>query len=293
MKKYFTLLILLVSFNLQSQEKPESEPFYGMTIFTTWDAEKYKIEADKALNRLLDDKNYSKERLDNNKNSEIVRKTQIGSSANLRKRQKQQIIQEIEDTYAQEYEKLQKTYEQRKNEIINSRNEWVEYLTIKEAKEKELAEIKKKEKELEEERKRLAEIERQRISDSINKIEYAKRLEAYKSMPTNKEYLSWKSNYESLLASGNRNVSNCERLQNKYSFINAFGQKIYDSSKFSASDKKVFNQNLQNLYNTLQELDTLHENKTFYYYWLDNVPMETSTNAVRLSNFYYNTNRIY
>lgn len=281
--KNFTLLILLVSFNLYCQDYPNSSPNGGRIGGQSWTVENYIENAQKDslfLMRVID--NDVKMAL-YTKNTSLLAKMRNVKSKKKIETMKQQYDNEYRETLSVIYNKYKFKFEK----INQYRDEWVNYLKAEES--RKLAQEKQlqKEKELE----KIKNEEEQKLREESAKLDYQKRVADYKRISTDTDYIKWKGNYENLLVSANKNVTICNAIINKHSFRNIFGEKLYDSSTFSNDEKKRFNQSLDILNSKIEQIKILEENNKFYMYWNDNASIEESVKSFNLSNFYYNTNR--
>src|SRR5690606_34824500 len=119
------------------------------------------------------------------------------------------------------------------------------------------------------------------------------RIEEYKAMPTNPEYKAWVAKYEKAISIAQENIDKCEAIIKKHTYKNAFGEKLYDSSDFTESEKKVFNQNLDLIVKKKMKNSKIKKEKKFYQYLNENVSIERSTSSYRLSSYHNSKNKAY
>jgi len=216
---------------------------------------------------------------------------------------KEQPIENPKKRFREQNEKLkvqQEKYELKIKEITENlnrkikdaqkyRDDWVTYLKAKEI----ATEKAKKERELKAENKRIQDEKDAKIAQENAEEEQKNREAEWKAMPTNLKYKQWKVKYEKALSLSQANVNKCEAIIKKHTFKNAFGQKKYDSSDFSQSEKKVFNQNLDLLKKQSDEIGSLESEEKYYYYWNETVSIQKSTWSYRLSSYYNSKSKVY
>ena len=127
----------------------------------------------------------------------------------------------------------------------------------------------------------------------LSYIKRQKDIEEYAKMSTNSDYIKWKTKYERTIALAQANIDKCESIIKKHTFRNAFGEKMYDTSDFTESEKKIFNDNLDKLGKRNKEIGELETQKKYYHYWNNNVDMNKSTSSYRLSSYYNSKNKAY
>jgi|SRR5690606_12571499 len=284
MKVTITLLALLLTLSSYSQEYPKSSPNGGRLGGGDWTINDYIVNAKedslsalKSYNRNLALYEYLKPKEKPVENPKKRFKKQ-NDELKLQQEKYDLKIQEITNEFNEKISRIQKY-----------RNDWVTYLKAKAI----ATEKAKKERELEAEKKRIEDEKNAEIAKIKAEEERKIRIEEYKAMPTNPEYKAWVAKYEKAISIAQENIDKCEAIIKKHTYKNAFGEKLYDSSDFTESEKKVFNQNLDLLGQQNEKIRELENEKKFYHYWNENVSIERSTSSYRLSSYHNSKNKAY
>ncbi|MDT0648425.1 hypothetical protein RM545_17165 [Zunongwangia sp. F260] len=296
MKITITLLALLISFGSFSQKYPDSFPNGGSIGGHTWTIKDYIDNAKKDSIRAVE--NYKtalsqaeylkpKEQPKELKEKGWFAKNIVDTKEDQRKKNKE--LKEQQEKYDLKIQEINEDFKSRIEEIQKYRDDWVRYRRAEAIAKAEA----KRERELEAEKKRIQDEKDAKIAQEKAEKEQKQREEEWKAMPTNPDYKQWKAKYEKALALAQANVDKCEAIIKKYTFRNAFGEKLYDSSDFSEAHKKVFNQNLELLGKHNNEIGNLENEKTYYYYWNEAASIEKSTTSYRLSSYYNNKSKVY
>lgn len=106
-------------------------------------------------------------------------------------------------------------------------------------------------------------------------------------------YKTWKTKYLALLQSAQTNVNTCNAIIKKHTYLNRFGQKRYDSEKFTKQEKLTFNKNLDSLNEKLKKIGDLEDERNFLSYYNNKVSTVEATKSYSLSSFYNSTSRSY
>lgn len=296
MRFYITIITVLITAFSYSQNRPKSMSNGGNIGGKTWTIEDYQrkgredsLRAVRYYNsRLKEAEVYKpKEEPKELKKKGWFAKNIIDTKDEQRK--KNELLKKQQKQYDYRIESANASFAKDIADFQKYRNEWVAYL-----KAKKIADAEAKE-------KREIEAEKKRIQDEIDakewqvkaKAEQEKQEAELKAMPTNPEYLKWKGSYEKALSLSQKNVDKCNAIIKKYTFKNAFGQKIYDSSDFSKTDKNTFNQNLDMIFERSTDIRDLEDEKKYYFYWNDTVSTEKSTWSYRISSYFNSTSKVY
>lgn len=299
MKTIITLLALLMTVGSYSQEAPKSYSNGGDIRGAAWTIKDYQDNAKK--DSLLAVKYYNndlsqaeaikpKEKPEKIKKKGWFAKNIVDIKENQRNENKK--LKEQQEKYEQKIKKANAEFDGKIKKLQKYRDDWVAFL-----KAEKIAEAKA-------EKKREMEAEKKRINDAkdakIAKIakekaeEKQKKHEAeWKAMPTNPKYKQWKVKYEKVISLAQANVDKCEAIIKKHTFKNVFGQKRYNSSDFTESDKKIYNKNLDLLGKNHDEIGDLENEKKYYFYWYDTVSMRKSTSSYRSSSYYNSKSKVY
>ncbi|MBF6653978.1 hypothetical protein C3B47_14055 [Flavobacterium columnare] len=105
-------------------------------------------------------------------------------------------------------------------------------------------------------------------------------------------YANWKTNYVNLTKSAKVNMSNCNAIIKKYSFVNALGKTVYNSSKIPKQDKINFNNNYDKIIEKLEELKKLESERKYLEKFLDNVKENEGLDVYQISLFISKTTKL-
>ncbi len=132
------------------------------------------------------------------------------------------------------------------------------------------------------------------MSDNfINQIEHDTEIKQYENTGNTVEYKNWKTKYLTLIQSAQLNVNVCKAIISKHTYLNRFGEKLYDSSTFTKQEKITFNKNLDLLEIKNGQIEELEKNRDLYLYFSDKATTEELAKSYHLSDFYNSTNRCY
>lgn len=306
MKTTIQLLLLLITLSMYSQNKPDSEylAINGMHNGNIWNTENYQQRAKSDSLRVLQFQKEGLARAEKYKPLEEPKEmkkenwfTKNVVDVNEKDRNKNDKLIKEQKDYQIRINKVNAVFERDMQSIAEFKKQWSDY--AKSESKRIVQETKQREIEIE--KNRIQREQEQRDADIAKEIATKKAKEEQKiiedelkAMPTNPDYKKWKVKYENALSQSQANVDKCEAIIKKHTFKDAFGQKRYDTSDFSASEKKIFNQNLESLNNRNYDIiRDLENDKKYYYYWNDTVSDEKSTWSYRLSSFYNNTSKAY
>lgn len=296
MRTIFNFMVFLLVFTSYSQERPNSMQNGGNIGGKAWTIKDYQENAKK--DSLFAVRVYKseleraefikpKEEPKEVKKKGWFAKNIIDTKEDQRQKNKQ--LKEQQEKYDLKVKEANDNFEEKIKKLQKYRDEWVTYL-----KAEKIAKAKaKKERQLAAEKKRIQDEKDAKIAQEKAEAERKQREADWKAMPTNPNYKEWKAKYEKKLLLAQKNVDKCEAIIKKHTFKNAFGQKRYDSSDFSKSEKKVFNDNLEMLGNLNDEIGKLEDEKKYYYYWNENANDYKSTTSYRLSSYYNNKSKVY
>jgi hypothetical protein len=107
----------------------------------------------------------------------------------------------------------------------------------------------------------------------------------------NDEYLIWKTKYLSLTKSAQNNVTNCNAILKRNTFINVLGQSVWNADKISKKDKIDFNNNYDSISDKLSKIGLLEQESQFYNYYLDNVKDNEGIEVYGISLFLNNARK--
>lgn len=296
MKTIISIFALLIFIGAKSQEYPNSMSNGGNIGGHTWTIKDYQENAKKdsllavrIYNGNLSQAEYLKPK---EKPKELKEKGWFAKNVVDTKedeREKNKKLKEQQENYELKIKEANEDYNRRIKDLQNYRDDWVQYLKAKTI----TQENAKKERELEAEKQRIQDEKDAKIAQKKAEEESKQREAEWKAMPNNPEYKQWKVKYEKLIALAQANVDKCEVIIKKHTFRNAFGEKLYDSSDFTESEKKVFNATLDSLGKQNEEIGNLEDEKKFYFYWNETVSMQKSTTSYRLSSYYNNKSKVY
>jgi hypothetical protein len=102
----------------------------------------------------------------------------------------------------------------------------------------------------------------------------------------NDEYLIWKTKYLSLTKSAENNITICNSILKRNTFINVLGQSVWNADKISKKDKIEFNNNYDAITEKLSKIGVLEQERKFYSYYLDNVKGDEGLNVYGISIFH-------
>lgn len=284
MKGTITLFALLLSLVSYSQEYPKSSPNGGRLGGGDWTINDYIVNAKEDSLSALKSYNYDLALYEYLKPKE---KPVENPKKRFKKQNDELKLQQ--EKYDLKVQEITDRFNRKINDIQKYRNDWVTYLKAKAI----ATEKAKKERELEAEKKRIEDEKNAEIAKIKAEEERKIRIEEYKAMPTNPEYKAWVAKYEKAISIAQGNVDKCEAIIKKHTYKNAFGEKLYDSSDFTESEKKVFNQNLDLLGQQNEKIRELENEKKFYHYWNENVSIEKSASSYRLSSYHNSKNKAY
>lgn len=284
MKTIIILCLLLSTIELSAQERPKSYADGGNMGVGSWTIANYQENAVKDSLFAVRVYKSDLERAEYSKPNEQP----VENPKKRFKEQNDKLIAQ-QANYEREIQKATERYDGKISDLQKYRDEWVTYLKAEIiAKEKA-----KKDREINEEKKRIQDEIDSKIWQEKAEEKRKKEIEELQAMPSNPEYKIWKSKYEKTILVAEGNVNRCEAIIKKHTFKNAFGEKLYDSSDFTESEKKVFNQNLDLLEKHNDELGKLEDDKKFYNYWNDTVSIEKSTSSYRLSSYFNSKSKAY
>lgn len=214
--------------------KGDSENCAKNTIFQT-STKKYNLDLEIGL---LKSKKYNKEINENKFNL---------------------LINELQTNYDNEIKNLEIKCAELLAKNIKYRDEWVNYLKIKQTEqENERVEIN-------------AKIEKEKIEtkarEALDKIEQEKndkikedaRIAKTKEDLNSIEYKNWKTKYLSIINSAKANATVMVNLENKYSFRNIFGNSVLDRNSFSKQDQINYNKNYDAIVKKLDDIRQLQK----------------------------------
>jgi len=272
-KRIITLFTLSSCAIMHSQQRPDSMPNGGHLGGNDWTIKDYQENAEKDSLKAVRIYDHNLKLADFFKPKESLKKKKLNTQ---------------QEEYEKRLTKAKEDFDREVKSIQQYRDDWIAYL-----KAQAIARVKAQEElERQAEEERIQEEKADKIA--LEKAqEKQKTLEAeWKAMPTNPQYQQWKAKYEKAISLAQANVDKCESIIKKHTFKNIFGQKQFDSSEFSDSEKKVFNQNLESLAKYNDEIGKLEEEK-YYGFWNETVTMQESTSSYRLSSYYNNTSKVY
>ena len=214
--------------------KGDSENCAKNTIFQT-STKKYNLDVEIGL---LKSKKYNKEINENKFNL---------------------LVNELQTNYDNEIKNLEIKCAELLAKNIKYRDEWVNYLKIKQTEqENERVEINakiEKEKIETKAREALDKIEQEKKNKIEEELFAAKTKEILNSV----EYKNWKTKFLSIFNSAKANAVIIDNLENKYSFRNNFGNKVWDPSSFSKQDKIIYNKNYDAIGKKLDDMKELQK----------------------------------
>jgi len=284
MKVSFTILAMLLTLCIYSQEYPNSSPNGGRLGGGDWTINDYIINAKEDSLSALKSYKYDLALYEYLKPKE---KPVENPKRRLKKHNDELKIQQ--EKYNLKVQEITNRFDKKIRDIQKYREDWVTYLKAKAI----ATEKAQKEREIKAENKRIQDEKDAVIAKAKSEEERKKRIEEYKAMPSNPEYKVWVAKYEQAISIAQGNIDKCEAIIKKHTYKNAFGEKLYDSSDFSETEKKVFNQNLDLLGKRNEEIGELENEKKFYHFWNENVSIEKSTSSYRLSSYFNSKNKAY
>lgn len=255
------VLFILITFsttNLFSQEKPKSAPNKG-DQYAEWTINDYNNFVKHESENCAKNTRYQTSTKKYNLELEIGLLKSKKYNKEINENKFNSTVNELQTRYDNEIKDLEVKCSELEAKNIKYRDEWVNYLKLKE---------------IEQENERIvinARIEKEKIEtkarEALEKIEQEKndkikedaRIAKTKEDLNSVEYKNWKTKYLSIINSAKANALIMNNLENKYTFRNNFGNKVLDRNSFSKQDKINYNKNYDAIVKKLDDIRQLQK----------------------------------